>query len=34
MGKALDLALFVNGLPVVTAEIKNLIGQGVETRLL
>ena len=30
-GKTLDLALFVNGLPVATAEIKNPItGQGVE----
>jgi type I restriction enzyme R subunit len=30
-GKALDLALFVNGIPVATAELKNpLTGQGVE----
>jgi type I restriction enzyme R subunit len=30
-GKALDLALFVNGVPVATAELKNpLTGQGVE----
>jgi type I restriction enzyme R subunit len=30
-GKALDLALFVNGIPVATAELKNpMTGQGVE----
>ncbi len=30
-GKALDLALFVNGIPVATAELKNpLTGQGVD----
>src|SRR3954454_10587059 len=30
-GKSLDLALFVNGIPVATAELKNpLTGQGVE----
>jgi len=30
-GKAVDLALFVNGLPVATAEVKNpMTGQGIE----